>query len=165
MSVTTASFFLFDEASTLAFGRELAPFLVPGTVVWLRGDLGTGKTTIARAILRALGYDGAVKSPTYTLLEVYLLSSLYLYHLDLYRLNAPEEFEEAGLGECFGKDALCLVEWPEKAAAYLPSADVELFLRFAGESNASREARLSVRGERGRECVSALKAFRSIAAR
>jgi tRNA threonylcarbamoyladenosine biosynthesis protein TsaE len=157
----TASFFLPDEASTLALGREIAPFLAPGTVVWLRGNLGAGKTTIARAILRALGHKGAVKSPSYTLVEVYLVSSLYLYHLDLYRLNTPGEFEEAGLGEYFGKDAICLVEWPEKAAGHLPSADVELFLRFAGES---REARLSARGERGRECASVLKTFRSIAA-
>ncbi|MDR1163227.1 MAG: tRNA (adenosine(37)-N6)-threonylcarbamoyltransferase complex ATPase subunit type 1 TsaE [Candidatus Accumulibacter sp.] len=160
--VASASFFLRNEASTLAFGRALAPFLTPGTVVWLRGNLGAGKTTVARAILRALGITGAVKSPTYTLVEVYVVSSLYLYHLDLYRFNAPEEFEDAGLGEYFRKDAVCLVEWPEKAAGYLPSADVELFLRFAGES---REAQLSIRGERERECLIALKAFKSTAVR
>ncbi|MDR1367815.1 MAG: tRNA (adenosine(37)-N6)-threonylcarbamoyltransferase complex ATPase subunit type 1 TsaE [Candidatus Accumulibacter sp.] len=159
----SASFFLSDEASTITLGHKLAPFLGPGMVVWLRGDLGAGKTTIARAILRALGHTGAVKSPTFTLVEVYVVSSLYLYHLDLYRFNAPREFEEAGLGEYFEKDAVCLVEWPEKAADFLPPADIELFLCLAGES---RKARLSARGERGYKCLNALrKAFKSTAAR
>ena len=106
---------LSDEAATNALGAALAGTLAPGMVVWLDGDLGAGKTTLVRALLRALGHAGPVKSPTYTLVELYSVSSLYLYHFDFYRFNDPEEFDDAGLGEYFRKDAVCLVEWPDKA--------------------------------------------------
>ena len=120
-----------DEAATLALGRELAPLLVPGMVVWLEGELGAGKTTLARALLRGLGHTGPVKSPTYTLVEVYVVSSLYWYHFDFYRFNNPEEFDDAGLGEYFREDSICLVEWPAKATGHVPPADLDLVFRFA----------------------------------
>ena len=146
-----------DEAATLALGRELAPLLVPGMVVWLNGDLGTGKTTLARALLRGVGYTGAVKSPTYTLVEVYVVSSLYWYHFDFYRFNEPEEFDDAGLGEYFRDNAVCLVEWPEKAAGYVPPADLALNFRFAEASPESgRELEFVANSESGRKCLSAL---------
>ena len=95
-----------DEAATQALGRALGPLLKPGMVVWLDGDLGAGKTALARAVLHGLGYEGPVKSPTYTLVEFYVVSRLYLYHFDFYRFNEPHEFEDAGLGEYFRDDAV-----------------------------------------------------------
>jgi len=159
------SLHLLDEAATLALGRELAPLLVSGMVVWLNGELGAGKTTLARALLRGVGHTGAVKSPTYTLVEVYVVSSLYWYHFDFYRFNEPEEFEDAGLGEYFRGDAVCLVEWPEKAIGYVPSADLVLDFRFAGSSPESgRELVLLANSEAGRKCLSALQNLWSNAA-
>ena len=146
-----------DEAATSALGRQLAPLLAPGMVVWLDGELGAGKTTLVRALLRALGHSGPVKSPTYTLVEVYVVSSIYWYHFDFYRFNDPTEFEDAGLCEYFREDCVCLVEWPEKAAGYVPPADLALVFRFAGQTPESgRRLELSARSEAGRQCLSAL---------
>ncbi|MDR2506871.1 MAG: tRNA (adenosine(37)-N6)-threonylcarbamoyltransferase complex ATPase subunit type 1 TsaE [Candidatus Accumulibacter sp.] len=154
------SLFLPDESATLALGRKFAPLITPGMTLWLRGELGAGKTALARALLRALGYAGTVKSPTYALVEVYVISSLYLYHFDFYRLNVPEEFEERGLGEYFEKEAIRLVEWPEKAAGHVPSADLEFTLRFADQA---REARIRAWSERGHQCLTAFTACESAA--
>ena len=127
-------------------------------VVWLDGDLGAGKTTLSRALLRALGYSGPVKSPTYTLVEVYVVSSIYWYHFDFYRFNHPEEFQDAGLGEYFRDDAVCLVEWPEKAADYVPQADLALVFHFPDNARESGRALDIVAGsEAGRQCLSILK--------
>ena len=142
--------FLPDEAATLALGGSLAAFLMPGMVVWLEGDLGAGKTTLVRGLLRALGYENKVKSPTYTLVELYVISQLHLYHFDFYRLNEPEEYLEAGLDEYFQGTAICLVEWPDKAGAYLPPADLRLDLSLEREG---RQARLSALSEKGRQCL------------
>jgi tRNA threonylcarbamoyladenosine biosynthesis protein TsaE len=87
--------------ATGQFGQQLAPLLSPGMVVWLDGDLGAGKTTLVRALLRALGHTGPVKSPTYTLVEIYVISRIYWYHFDFYRFNFPEEFLDAGLWRVF----------------------------------------------------------------
>ncbi|HEY8856836.1 MAG TPA: tRNA (adenosine(37)-N6)-threonylcarbamoyltransferase complex ATPase subunit type 1 TsaE [Rugosibacter sp.] len=124
-------FYLCDEAATLGFGAQFANTrgLVPGLVIWLHGDLGAGKTTFVRGLLRALGETGPVKSPTYTLLEVHAVSGLNLYHFDFYRLNQPEEYLDAGLDEYFSGTGVCLVEWPEQAAPYLPPADIHIELR------------------------------------
>ena len=146
-----------DEAATLALGRSLAPFLLPGMVVWLDGDLGAGKTTLVRGLCRALGYAGPVKSPTYTLVEVYVISSLYLYHFDFYLFRDPEEFIDAGLDEYFRSNAVCLVEWPGKAAGIVPPADLVVCLRFPDKvSRTGRLADLIACSERGRACLSIL---------
>ncbi|MDR0578894.1 MAG: tRNA (adenosine(37)-N6)-threonylcarbamoyltransferase complex ATPase subunit type 1 TsaE [Candidatus Accumulibacter sp.] len=146
-----------DEAATLALGRALAPSLEAGMVVWLSGDLGAGKTTLVRGLLTALGCAGPVKSPTYTLVEVYVVSSLYLYHFDFYRFTYPEEFIDAGLGEYFRDDAVCLVEWPEKAAGFVPPADLALCLRFPdGAPRSGRIVELLARSGRGRRCLNGL---------
>jgi len=113
---------------TEAAGAALAHALTPGLVVYLNGDLGAGKTTLVRGALRALGYSGKVKSPTYTLIEPYVVSRLNLYHFDFYRFQSPEEYFEAGLDEYFANDGVCLVEWPQKAAPYLAKPDVEASL-------------------------------------
>ncbi|WP_301100461.1 tRNA (adenosine(37)-N6)-threonylcarbamoyltransferase complex ATPase subunit type 1 TsaE [Propionivibrio sp.] len=154
---STLTLCLPDEAATLDLGRQLAPLLAPGTVVWLEGDLGAGKTTLARALLRGLGHDGPVKSPTYTLVEVYVVSSIYWYHFDFYRFNEPTEFEDAGLGEYFRNNSVCLVEWPEKAANHVPSADLALVFRFAAQAPESgRILDLVAHSEAGRKCLSQL---------
>jgi tRNA threonylcarbamoyladenosine biosynthesis protein TsaE len=128
----TAVFELPDEAATQRLGEILAPLLQPGMVIFLEGDLGAGKTTLSRAMIRALGHVGAVKSPTYSLVEVYVISSLYLYHFDFYRFEYPEEFLDAGFDEYFNDSAICLVEWPERAAGCLPSPDLRLCIHHAG---------------------------------
>jgi tRNA threonylcarbamoyladenosine biosynthesis protein TsaE len=148
---------LVDETATLALGRLLAPALRPGMVVWLDGDLGAGKTTLVRALLGALGHAGPVKSPTYTLVELYVVSSLYLYHFDFYRFTDPKEFLDAGLDEYFRDDSVCLVEWPDQAAGFVPPADLVVRLRFPDGASASRRiADLLACSERGRQCLSLL---------
>ena len=142
--------FLADEEATEALGAALAPALAPGLVVWLSGDLGAGKTTLTRGLLRALGHQGSVKSPTYTLLEVYAVSRIALYHFDFYRFNTPDEFLEAGLEEYFGGAGACLVEWADKALPYVPPADLEIHLQVAGDG---RAARVEARSPRGIECL------------
>ena len=146
-----------DEAATGVLGGALASSLTPGTVVWLEGDLGAGKTTLVRGLLRALGYDGPVKSPTYTLVEVYVVSSIYLYHFDFYRFNEPEEFDDAGLAEYFREDAVCLVEWPAKAEGYVPAPDLVLAFRFADGAGTGRLLEIHACSEVGRQCLSALR--------
>jgi len=146
---------LADEAATRELGARLAVALLPGMSVWLRGDLGAGKTTLVRGLLRAFHYGGRVKSPTYTLVEVYSFSSFNLYHFDLYRLADPIEWEEAGFREYFSDHSICLVEWPEKAAGCLPEPDLLIGLAFAGDG---RTATLTGRTEAGRRCLERLAA-------
>jgi tRNA threonylcarbamoyl adenosine modification protein YjeE len=141
--LTLASrFSLPDEAATLDFGAQFANArcLVPGLVIWLHGDLGAGKTTFVRGLLRALGETGPVKSPTYTLLEVHVVSGLNLYHFDFYRLNQPEEYLDAGLDEYFSGSGVCLVEWPDKAEPYLAPADIHIDLRVVNTPEAATES-------------------------
>ena len=115
----TAVFPLPDEAASGRLGAALAPALRPGLVIFLEGDLGTGKTTLVRAAIRALGYGGPVKSPTYSLVEVYVISSLYLYHFDFYRFESPEEFLDAGLAEYFNQNAVCLWIAPQRLSTLI----------------------------------------------
>lgn len=146
-----------DAAATEDLGARLAPALAPGLVVYLRGDLGAGKTTVVRAALRALGHAGNVKSPTYTLIEPYVVSRLDLYHFDFYRFSFPEEYLDAGLDEYFAGHGACLVEWPDRAAPYLPPADLEICLEIRQDGTLeSREATLRALTEAGKSCLSAL---------
>ncbi|HEY3327967.1 MAG TPA: tRNA (adenosine(37)-N6)-threonylcarbamoyltransferase complex ATPase subunit type 1 TsaE [Novimethylophilus sp.] len=142
-----------DEAATLALGGRLALALAPGLVIWLRGNLGAGKTTLTRGLLRGLGFQGKVKSPTYTLVESYVISGLYLYHFDLYRFVDPEEWDAAGFRDYFNNESICLVEWPEKADELLPVPDLEIRLVVHG---AGREAVLSAHTEHGKQCLEQL---------
>ena len=145
-----------DESATSTLGQQLAPHLHPGMVIWLDGDLGAGKTTLVRAVLRALGHAGPVKSPTYTLVEVYVVSSIYLYHFDFYRFSDPEEFADAGLDEYFRGDAVCLVEWPDKARGFVPLPDLVLRLCFPTAAESGRSTTLLACSERGQSCLNAL---------
>jgi tRNA threonylcarbamoyladenosine biosynthesis protein TsaE len=143
------NFNLADSGVTEALGAALAQALpgaapagvtFPGAVVYLQGELGAGKTTCVRALLRALGVTGLVRSPTYTLVETYRLAALTCVHVDLYRLQALTEVDELGLRDVVGPGCLLLVEWPEKGAGALPAADLDLTLRYAGDA---RQACLS----------------------
>lgn len=146
---------LSDEAATRSLGGRLATALQAGMSVWLSGELGAGKTTLVRGVLQALHYDGRVKSPTYTLVELYPLVSFNLYHFDLYRFADPLEWEEAGFRDYFNEHSVCFVEWPEKAQERLPEPDLVIRLEFAGEG---RMARLTGRTEVGRRCLEQLQA-------
>ena len=147
---------LADEAATRALGAALAATLEGGGVVLLHGDLGAGKTTLARGFLRALGYQGAVRSPTYTLLEPYTVAVGTVYHLDLYRLADPEELDYLGLRDLDEPGAIFLVEWPERGRGALPPADLEAHLEHAGDG---RRARLEALGPRGKAWWERLEAF------
>ena len=139
--MVTLNTFLPDEDATLALGAALARCIEPGVVVYLSGELGAGKTTLVRGVLRGLGHEGRVKSPTYTLVEVYEVSRLSLHHFDFYRFHDPREWIDAGFRESFSGPNVSLVEWPEKAAGLLPPADVEIALTASGSGrNASLRA-------------------------
>lgn len=139
-----------DEAATLALGAALAPLLAPGMTVHLKGDLGAGKTTLVRGILAAMGYQGRVKSPSYAVVEPYEISSLYLYHFDLYRFGKADDWVSGGFREYLGGRSISLIEWPEKAAGLLPVPDLAITLADGG---AGRRAELHAYTEAGTSCL------------
>jgi tRNA threonylcarbamoyladenosine biosynthesis protein TsaE len=148
---------LADEAATRALGAALARAAGGGGVLLLHGDLGTGKTTLARGFLRARGHAGAVRSPTYTLLEPYPLVDGPVYHLDLYRLADAEELEYLGLRDLDEPGATFLVEWPERGRGGLPPADLEVTLTYAGPGRQATLAPLSPRGAAWLRSLGAVK--------
>lgn len=121
--------YLADEAATLSAGAQLAAHLQSGLTIYLHGDLGAGKTTFVRGLLHGLGHQGKVKSPTYTLVEPYVISRFNIYHFDLYRFVDPEEWEAAGFRDYFNPQTICLVEWPERAGDLIPQADMDIILQ------------------------------------
>jgi tRNA threonylcarbamoyladenosine biosynthesis protein TsaE len=143
-----------DEAATTRLGERLAGCLAPGMRVYLRGELGSGKTTLVRGLLRGLGHPGRVKSPTYTIVELYSVSRLNLYHFDFYRFRDPKEWGDAGLDEYFDSDGVCVVEWPEKAGDALPSPDLELVFARAA---AGRDVIVRAASETGERCLTKLQ--------
>ena len=147
-----------DEQATLALGAALASVLQqgdPGALIYLSGDLGAGKTTLSRGLLRGLGFSGRVKSPTYTLVELYVVSRLNLYHFDFYRFGEPEEWQEAGFRDLFNETNICLVEWPEKAGELLPPPD--LWITLKPTTDQGREANIVATSARGLQMMPVLK--------
>ncbi len=143
---------LADPSATEALGSRLADACMAGTVIHLAGELGAGKTTLVRGLLRRLGYAGPVRSPTYTLVEPYEVGAHRIYHLDLYRLADPGELEYLGVRDLEAQ-AWCLVEWPERGSGYLPAPDLGVELDYAGEQ---RRARLWACSATGCECLGRL---------
>jgi tRNA threonylcarbamoyladenosine biosynthesis protein TsaE len=142
------STYLGDSAATSRLGARLAECVKGGMRLYFRGELGSGKSTLIRGLLRGLGIQAKVKSPTYTLVELYVVSRLNLYHFDFYRFLDTNEFLDAGLAEYFRGDGVCLVEWPERAGNALPTPDLELTLSYLGTGREIKALAHSAEGER-----------------
>ena len=143
---------LADAVATEALGAHLAALEPPGLIT-LEGVLGAGKTTLVRGFLRALGHEGSVKSPTYTLVESYRVAGRDIYHMDLYRILDPDELEELGVRDYFDAEAWILVEWAERGQPVLPAPDLTIRLTPEGEG---RRASLCGRSELGEAWIDAL---------
>ncbi|MGA9333225.1 MAG: tRNA (adenosine(37)-N6)-threonylcarbamoyltransferase complex ATPase subunit type 1 TsaE [Rudaea sp.] len=143
-----------DEAQLVLVANRLAPAVTAGGVIHLHGALGAGKTTFARALVRALGVGARVKSPTYSLIESYAVGELSIQHLDLYRIAAMDEVEWLGLRDLDGKHSLWLIEWPERATGAIPVADLRVCLAHA---QMGRDLRFEALTEVGRHWLSALE--------
>ncbi|MEZ5529620.1 MAG: tRNA (adenosine(37)-N6)-threonylcarbamoyltransferase complex ATPase subunit type 1 TsaE [Porticoccaceae bacterium] len=135
------------EQAMVDFGIRLGKLLPKGSLVFLEGDLGAGKTTLSRGILAAFGHKGVVKSPTYTLVEPYQLGEQLIYHFDLYRLGDPEELEYIGIRDYLDSAGCCLVEWPERGAGMLPEPDFRVVINAAGSGRRLMISAGTVRGE------------------
>ena len=142
-----------DEEAMVALGARLAAACEPGLVVFLEGDLGMGKTTFSRGLIRSLGHSGAVKSPTYTLVEPYQLGELQVFHFDLYRLVDAEELEFMGIRDYFGDMSVCLVEWPERGLGALPLGDLVINIAQQG---LGRRLIFEAATERGRRVLAGM---------
>lgn len=144
-----------DEAATLAFAQALAnQACLRQAFIELHGELGAGKTTLVRHLLRALGVPGRIKSPTYAVVEPYELPGLNIWHFDFYRFSDPREWEDAGFRDIFAADGLKLAEWPEKAAGFLPVADLQIALEV--QDDESRQVQLTAHSAIGMELLHAL---------
>lgn len=150
-----------DERQTDRWGRALAAALPEQSlvkqafVITLQGDLGAGKTTLARSILQALGVTGRIKSPTYPLVEFYNLPKYPAYHFDLYRFSSPDQWFDAGFDDIFASPGLMMVEWPDKAAGAMPAADLDIQLQLA-DIDDTRQLTATAHSTPARQCLTTL---------
>ena len=156
---------LADEAATVDFGAVLAKVIQPNLTIYLHGDLGAGKTTLVRGLLHAMGHVGKVKSPTYTLVEPYVIETnvkarYHFYHFDLYRFNDDEEWETAGFRDYFNAESICIIEWPEKAERVLPTPDLNISFTNKPSVNIyalGRSINITAHSTLGLQCIQAMK--------
>ena len=144
-----------DAAATVTAGARIAAGIRGGMVITLSGELGAGKTTLVRGILKGMGWSGSVKSPSYTLVEHYFVSSLYFYHFDFYRFRDPDEWRYTGFAEHFRSDSICVIEWPERIAPWLPEIDLSVRLEYA---DPGRVLTLRAATAAGRACLETFSA-------
>ncbi|WP_430460168.1 tRNA (adenosine(37)-N6)-threonylcarbamoyltransferase complex ATPase subunit type 1 TsaE [Thalassolituus sp. LLYu03] len=144
---------LTGESAMTAFAAACAPVFCTGGLVFLEGTLGAGKTTFSRGLIQAMGHTGAVKSPTYTLVEDYQLADCHVCHFDLYRLGNAEELEFMGIRDYLDQNALCLIEWADKGAGVLPAADLVIHIADLGDS---RELTWDANTDKGRDWAAQL---------
>lgn len=133
MAQNNTSLTIASEQEMMLLGGKIADTFPQGGLIFLNGDLGAGKTTLVRGLLRHLGFTGTVKSPTYTLVEPYDVDGREIYHFDLYRLGDPEELEYMGIRDYLSSSALCLIEWPKKAHRFLPKENLNVLIQHADE--------------------------------
>ena len=153
--VNDITLILDNEAATLACGDKFSRMMANGLVVYLHGDLGAGKTTFVRGVLHGLGHVGKVKSPTYTLVEPYIIFNYNIYHFDLYRFIDEEEWDATGFRDYFNAQSICMIEWSEKAAHVLPEPDIHV--RLSLYQNA-RKIQFSAGSPLGKKCIEGLHA-------
>ena len=151
--MSEVTLYLADEQAMTDFGTRIARVTQGHGLIFLEGDLGAGKTTLSRGIIRGLGHVGAVKSPTFTLVEPYEIGDVRAFHFDLYRLVDPEELEFLGIRDYFEDDALCLIEWPDKGAGFLPKPDLTITIAPHGSG---RSLKILPQGSRGESWCAAL---------
>ncbi len=144
-----------SEQEMIRFAMRCAPYISAGQCVFLEGNLGVGKTTLAKGLLRAWGYDELVTSPTFSLLETYALDKFDVHHFDLYRIQSAEELEMIGARELFNSASICLVEWPEKAQGNLPQAAFQFLV-----SHQTAARKIIVKGKHAKELVNSLDSFK-----
>ncbi|HWH85800.1 MAG TPA: tRNA (adenosine(37)-N6)-threonylcarbamoyltransferase complex ATPase subunit type 1 TsaE [Pseudomonas sp.] len=151
--MSEVTLYLADEQAMSDFGARIARVTQGHGLIFLEGNLGMGKTTLSRGIIRGLGHVGAVKSPTFTLVEPYEIGDIRAFHFDLYRLVDPEELEFLGIRDYFEDDALCLIEWPDKGAGFLPKPDLTITISPQGSG---RSLKILAQGSRGEAWCAAL---------
>jgi tRNA threonylcarbamoyladenosine biosynthesis protein TsaE len=142
------------EKNTLDLGESISAHLTEGLLIFLKGDLGAGKTTLARGLISGLGYVGSVKSPTYSLIEQYEFDVFTLNHFDLYRFVSPNEWLSSGFQEYINSYEVTLIEWPEKSAEFLPKPDLEIELLYKNESRVACISSFNVKGHKCLENLS-----------
>ena len=148
------TFSLLNEPATVELGRQIAEVITPPLTLFLSGELGAGKTTFSRGFIQELGHNGAVKSPTYTLVEPYELDIATVYHFDLYRVMDPEELEFMGIRDYFSDDSLCIVEWPDRGQGLLPQADININIHYVDKG---REVVMEANTPKGEALIKQLK--------
>ena len=153
-TMASVNVYLDNELDTVELGRRLAAIITPPLILNLSGELGAGKTTLSRGLIQAFGHEGAVKSPTYALVEPYELAGVDLFHFDLYRLSDPEELEYMGIRDYFTENSICIVEWPDRGHGAIPDADISCHIKYVGEG---REVEIVSGSEKGQLLLSKFK--------